>query len=427
MNTADRTLDIEALLAPVPGASPAGRDLRYSGEYDKLKAARRLADDRQQGRAASGDPDDNLSPEDRAAAAQPLWTAVTVLASGMLTSQSKDIQVAVWLLEAETYANGFRGALSALELLRRLLETYWDGLLPPIEEGDDDPLALRAGVMESINQRLPPILAGLPLAANSRKYSLASYQLAKDVPPDKREELIAAGRPLPEQFTSAIGGSRLEHLQTLSAQLEACANEVAALEQVTDQRFAGLGLSFGAVRKTLEEIQFHVGRALRAKLPRDVASTGGAAAAGMDADAAGRSAAATADGVWSRALELVSQGQLEGLRLAQAHIEAAPSGRERFLRQLQLSELCLQAGMHAFAYPILDELGKTIDARDLLNWEDASVIRRTWAGLSTACELLGRIRPESVQRQSDAQQRLSALGVEIMSMDGSGDAPLPES
>jgi type VI secretion system protein ImpA len=420
MTTGDRTLDVEALLAPIPGPSAAGRDVRYSGEYDKIKAARRLADDRQQGRAVSGDADDNLSPEERAAAARPLWTAVTALASEALTSQSKDIQIAVWLLEAETHGNGFRGASSGLELLTSLLETYWQSLFPPIEIDDEDPLALRAGVIESINQRLPSILAGLPLIANSHKYSLASYQLAKDVPAEKREELISAGRPLAEQFTAALGGSKLEHLQTISAQVQACMNQVTALEQVTDQRFVGQGLSFGAVRQTLEEVQFHLGRALRAKLPREV---------GPDSETTGNLTAVEAfaspsagDGVWSRALQLVSQGQLEGLRLAQSHIAAAPSGRERFLRQLQLSELCLHAGMHVFAYPILDELGKLIDARDLLNWEDSNVIRRTWSSLSTACELLGSIRPESAQRQADAQQRLAALSGDPSAV-GSSELP----
>jgi hypothetical protein len=115
------------------------------------------------------------------------------------------------------------------------------------------------------------------------------------------------------------------------------------------------------------------------------------------------------DGIWDRALQLAMQGQLEGLRLAQDHIEAAPSGRERFLRQLQLSELCIQAGMHAFAYPILDDLAKIIDGRDLVTWEDQDVIRRTWSGLATVCRPLARLRPESVAREAEAQRHLAEL------------------
>jgi hypothetical protein len=65
--------------------------------------------------------------------------------------------------------------------------------------------------------------------------------------------------------------------------------------------------------------------------------------------------------------------------------------------------------MHAFAYPILDELGKIIDARDLLSWEDPELIRRAWSGLATVCKPLARLRPESVARETDAQNRLNAL------------------
>lgn len=407
------TADHEVLLAPVTDEFPAGSDLRYTGEYDKIKGARKLAYDRQQGLAASGDPDDNLSPEDRAIAARPLWAAVMALASETLTAKSKDIQIAVWLLEANAYVNGFTGAASSLELIRSLMNRYWDTLFPPIDPEDDEPLALRVGVLDSINQRLPVILAGLPLTPNSRKYSLAAYQLAVKARQDKNsDDLVNAGKILPDQFTAAMKASKLEFLQALSGQVETCAARVTELEQLTDQRFPGQGLSFGAVRSTLEEIQFHVGRALREKtpVPQSIPTDGTRGETGSPGWPEAGSE------VWQRALALVSQGQLEGFRLAQAHIESAPSGRERFLRQLQLSELCLQAGMHAFAYPILDELGQTVDERRLHTWEDPSVIRRTWAGLSTACELLEKFRPDSAQRRSVAQQRLGDLG---------GDVPAP--
>jgi hypothetical protein len=65
--------------------------------------------------------------------------------------------------------------------------------------------------------------------------------------------------------------------------------------------------------------------------------------------------------------------------------------------------------MHAFAYPILDELGKIVDGRDLVTWEDRDLIRRTWSGLAAVCKPLMRLRPESVAREAEAQQRLSAL------------------
>ena len=65
--------------------------------------------------------------------------------------------------------------------------------------------------------------------------------------------------------------------------------------------------------------------------------------------------------------------------------------------------------MHVFAYPILDELGKLVDARDLVTWEDAKVVRRTWSGLAAACRPLAVLHPESVARGVHAQERLRVL------------------
>jgi type VI secretion system protein ImpA len=414
MIVGDYTLDLDALLAPVPGGHPTGADLRYATIYDKIKAARRIATDKQQGKPANSGADDRLSPEERAAAAGQDWLEVQSLVTDALVTQSKDLQLAVWLLEAETYINEFSGTGSAVELIRRLLETYWDTVYPAIEE-DDEPLALRVGVLEWIDDKLPGILKGIPLSSGSRQYSLAHYELAQKATDEaSKAELAAAGRPSSEQFAQAMSASSAQHLEARARRIEGCLAQVVQLEQVTDARFIAHGvagslerpailLSFNRARKVLEDSQFQVGRALRAKGPRDARPV---SAVGTERTSV---SLLSGDGIWDRALQLVVQGQLEGLRLAQDHIEAASSGRERFLRQLQLSELCIQAGMHAFAYPILDELGKTIDSRDLVTWEDADLIRRTWSSLASACKPLARIRPESVAREVEAQQRLTAL------------------
>jgi type VI secretion system protein ImpA len=420
--TAGRPLDIDALLAPISAARPAGADLRYAPAldkgklplYDEIKAARRMADDKYQGRSSLGDPDVKLSDEERIAAALGDWLTVHRLAAGALTTQSKDLQLAVWLLEAETYINGFSGAASVFEFIRRLVETYWETMYPAIEE-DDEPLALRAGALDWIDDKLPGILKGLPLSSGSLRYSLADYERGQKATDDKSKAALAAeGRPSPEQFLQVMSASSPEHLEALAGRIEACLHQVRQLEQVTDERLVekaanGSGrlaplVSFGEVRKVLEESQFQVGRALRSK--------GGSSELRPPTPAAAESPgvfSGPTDDIWDRALQLVMNGQLEGLHLAQNHIQSATSGRERFLRQLHLSELCIRAGMHVFAYPILDDLGDIIDKRDLVTWEDVDVLRRTWTALALVCKPLARLRPESVARESVAEQRLTAL------------------
>jgi hypothetical protein len=40
------TLDIEALLVPIPGKEPAGESLIYEGTYDTIRKARQEGEDR---------------------------------------------------------------------------------------------------------------------------------------------------------------------------------------------------------------------------------------------------------------------------------------------------------------------------------------------------------------------------------------------
>jgi len=429
MASADPPLDVEALLAPIRTEQPAGADLRYESVYDEIKTARRAADDKRQGRSAYSDADDQLSADERASAAHAYWREVRDLVVDVLKTESKDVQLAVWLLEAEAYLRGFPGAGSGFQLIGRLLDTYWDTIYPAIQD-DDEPLAFRVGALEWISEKLPDILKGLPLSPAPRKYGLADYDLAeKATDATKKAELAASGRPTLQQFTQAMTAASGPHLEALESQLNDCLAQLNGLEKVTDVRVVQPAasasgrpsplLSFGPVRKVLEDGLFQVGRALRAKGLRSADGGSPAPAVAGGAESSG-GAPATGDAVWDRALQLVAQGQLEGLRLGQQHIDAASSGRERFLRQLQLSELCIQAGMHVFAYPILDDLGRTIEQRDLANWEEREVVRRTWAGLVTVCKALSRLRPDSAAREAEAQRHLTEL-VE------SGNAPSSES
>jgi type VI secretion system protein ImpA len=82
-----QNLDLEALLAPIPGENPAGRSLRYEGTYDAIQEARRADDDLPQG------------PWQRARKVAD-WAGVIQLASEALSTKSKDLQIAAWLVEA---------------------------------------------------------------------------------------------------------------------------------------------------------------------------------------------------------------------------------------------------------------------------------------------------------------------------------------
>src|ERR1051325_10608488 len=84
------------LLDPVAAEQPAGADLRWTPEWDRIKEARRADDEL--GSGQGGQKDRKLAN----------WPLVAELAAAMLR-RSKDLQLALWLTEANVKLHGFAG------------------------------------------------------------------------------------------------------------------------------------------------------------------------------------------------------------------------------------------------------------------------------------------------------------------------------
>src|SRR5437899_7511439 len=116
-----QVLDIGTLLVPIAGEHPAGQDLLYDGVYEAIRMARQEGKDR-----------DTLEPSVRTAD----WAAVITLATEALRAKSKDLQIAVWLVEALVRRHGFPGLRDGLRLLGELQQQFWTSLYPAVVDGD---------------------------------------------------------------------------------------------------------------------------------------------------------------------------------------------------------------------------------------------------------------------------------------------------
>ncbi len=119
-------LDIERMLKPVSEESPCGENLDdfvFTPEFGELQ---RLA----QGR------EEHVMGDEVIPAEEPDWRAV--LDQGQkLFDQAKSLRVAVLVTKAATARSGLAGLASSLNLVRLLLETFWDSIEPLIEEDGD--------------------------------------------------------------------------------------------------------------------------------------------------------------------------------------------------------------------------------------------------------------------------------------------------
>src|SRR5215469_16406000 len=102
------------LLDPISPDRPAGADLRWTPEWDRIKEARRSDDGLEAGKW--------VKKEQKTAD----WVAVRELAAAALRERSKDLQLALWLTEAVMRLDGFPGLREGLRVTRELLVRFWN-------------------------------------------------------------------------------------------------------------------------------------------------------------------------------------------------------------------------------------------------------------------------------------------------------------
>jgi type VI secretion system ImpA/VasJ family protein len=118
-------LPLEDLVAPIAPDAPTGADLRgVSDDIDEIIKAGRADADLSEG--------DWVSKDRRVAD----WSKVIALSVDVLSKKSKDLVVAVRLSEALVVRHGMAGLYEGLWVIRQLIERYWDGLYPALEDGD---------------------------------------------------------------------------------------------------------------------------------------------------------------------------------------------------------------------------------------------------------------------------------------------------
>jgi type VI secretion system protein ImpA len=393
--------DVDALLAPVAGAAPSGADLRYLPIFDEIKAARRLAE---------ADPTE-VAP----------WRKVLELAS-VATARSKDLQLAIWLLEALGRVEGFRGTATGLLVVRRLLEEYWDSLYPQLDPEDPEPLEFRRALLDWIDDKLPIVFKSSPLTGPPSSFGLIHYEVTQKTG-DEKKALLDEGWPSSERFEEALTASTSPHLEKVLEGLTACADELTALQTAVDLRFNDRSLAAGqdrsdplrfvVLKEAIETARWLVERPLKkrqqAQMPSPPPGGRPSPTAGAPSPATDVATGVSGDQLWTEALTLTRGSSVDGLRLMQTRLAAAASGRERFLRQLQLAELCLEAGMYVLAFPVFDELARVIDARQLEAWEDKGLVGRVWQGVLRCCDLLKAQDPACATREREILDKMARL------------------
>jgi type VI secretion system protein ImpA len=249
----------DELLVPIPGANPAGAELRYDPVYDKIKEARREDDDAPQG---------EWQTERKVAD----WPLVIKLTKDALSKKSKDLQLAVWLTEAMLRREGLGGLRAGLDLLDGMVDQYWDGLFPVIEDGD---VEMRAAPLDWAGSRLDLAVRQAP--ANRSGHTFLQYIAARLIPSETeaaeddgkgatRAAAIADGKLTPEEFELGFAATPKAWYKALAADVAGCLEMLQQLDERSQERFGADTPSFTKLRGALEEVQRATATLLKRKL-----------------------------------------------------------------------------------------------------------------------------------------------------------------
>lgn len=162
-------MPFEQLLAPIEGDAIAGDVGRAAADGGVAKAIRQWR--------APDNPNSPMAAQQREMGG-PNWDRAMRISCHALAHHGKDLQVAVWLLEAQIHRRDFAAVAGALHLMVRLCERYWEGLHP---RSDDGAYARRANLFSWINDRLAPAVREAPLVFDrqGQPYALIDWVRAR--------------------------------------------------------------------------------------------------------------------------------------------------------------------------------------------------------------------------------------------------------
>jgi type VI secretion system protein ImpA len=247
------------LLNPIAGDNPSGANLRYDPIYDQIKEARRQDD-----MGPQGDWERERKVAD--------YRQVVDLASKSIAERSKDLQLAVWLAEAALHREKFAGLQQGLDLLRGLIEQFWDTFYPEIEDDDLEPrVVLLAWVGERLVEpvRFTPITSGglgLHHYKESRIVGSEEDAAQSEIKQQARQKAIAEGKTTLEDFDRDAAATPTAQYEAWVAAMDGCLASTQSLSSLCDEKFGNDAPSFVPLRTALEEVR-HTANMILQKRP----------------------------------------------------------------------------------------------------------------------------------------------------------------
>lgn len=249
---------LERLLNPISADAPCGEDCRQLPEspYQLIKECRHQV--RNLERQSSYNSDSRSEQAQR-------WQTIFDQSQRILSERSKDLEVAVWLLEASLRLHGFNGLKQSIIVITKLLDKFTDTLhpladhtLPATEKIEIQTAALtNLNGAEGNGTLITPIW--LTPVTKEKQYTLWDYQQATALEniksADRKQKLIDSGVVTLQQFQQDLTHTPDAFLRKLNDDLEDCIIHYQELTNTLTEIYQDLAPPSSKIKNALLEFQ----------------------------------------------------------------------------------------------------------------------------------------------------------------------------
>ena len=243
-------LNFNALLEPISVANPAGEDATFSASVDAISKARQFDDPS----LDQGEWVTDIKEAD--------WVFVYEKCQEFLASESKDLKIACWLVEAALKVKQFEGMAAGFELVTQLCVKYWDSLHP---QGSSADLEQRAGNIRWLVTRSTQLVKEVPLTeGRETQYAWVDFESARSRTNAAAKQgttvTATAAQPSMAMLDNARRKSSKLFYESMIHSIQYCQSKVVELESILEPKLGNDGPSFSSLKDMLDTVQKTVGR-----------------------------------------------------------------------------------------------------------------------------------------------------------------------
>ncbi|WP_343869616.1 ImpA family type VI secretion system protein [Caenispirillum bisanense] len=247
-------LDIAGILRVLPDGNGGGVDIRYAPEVDALAELRREDIGGSQGVWQTATPK------------RADWKAVVQQGSALLATRSKDLQVAVWVVQAVTRLHGMKGLAAGLDMLVRLTNEFWP-MLWPRPDGDDLEPRMAPYFWLDSHVTAEVLQVEVSEAPENRRTGLTFQEIVKGrklrqlATNNSRafEEALSEGEMSPDEISAIVEDSGDLFFLGLAADLAFARRGLTRLRDALDALGRSEAPSFSALTRILDDFEGFIG------------------------------------------------------------------------------------------------------------------------------------------------------------------------